>query len=147
MANQPQPSSEPLLRAVELQKSYGRRTFWSGRTRDFKALDGVSLSITRGSCTALIGESGSGKSTLAACLARLEDADQGEVWFEGTNLSRLSGQALRSARARFQMIFQDASAALSPGFTAAELVEEPLVVQKIGNKIERRDRAGAMLRR
>jgi len=147
MANQPQPSSEPLLRAVELQKSYGRSAFWSGRTRDFKALDGVSLSITSGSCTALIGESGSGKSTLAACLARLEDADQGEVWFEGTNLSRLSGQTLRSARARFQLIFQDASAALNPGFTAAELVEEPLVIQKIGNRGEQRGRAREILQR
>jgi ABC-type dipeptide/oligopeptide/nickel transport system ATPase subunit len=54
---------------------------------------------------------------------------------------------LRSARARFQLIFQDASAALNPGFTATELVEEPLVIQKIGSKIQRRDRASEMLRR
>src|SRR5438067_6109388 len=104
MANDPQPSVEPLLRAVGLRKSYGRRAFWSGRSRAFNALDRVSLSIPHGSCTALIGESGSGKSTLAACLARLEEADEGEVWFEGKNLSRLAGQALRSARAHFQLI-------------------------------------------
>jgi ABC-type glutathione transport system ATPase component len=147
MANLPQSSPEPLLRAVELRKSYARRGFWTARTRNLNALDGVSLSIQRGSCTALIGQSGSGKSTLASCLVRLEEADEGEVWFEGTNISRLSGQALRSARARFQLIFQDAYAALNPGFTATELVEEPLVVQQIGNKIERRDCARDMLRR
>jgi peptide/nickel transport system ATP-binding protein len=50
-------------------------------------------------------------------------------------------------RARFQLIFQDASAALNPGFTAIELVEEPLVAQKIGSKAERRDRAREMLQR
>jgi ABC-type glutathione transport system ATPase component len=147
MTNVPQSSPEPLLRAVELRKSYVRRGFWGGRTRNIKALDGVSLNIHRGSCSALIGESGSGKSTLVACLARLEQLDEGEVWFESTNLSRLNGQALRSAHARFQLVFQDAYAALNPGFTAIELVEEPLVIQKVGNKIERRNRAGAMLRR
>ena len=147
MANVQQASPELLLRAVELRKSYVRRLFWTGRTRNLKALDGVSLSIHRGSCTALIGESGSGKSTLASCLARLEEADEGEVWFEGTNISRLSGQALRSARARFQLTFQDAYAALNPGFTAIELVEEPLIVQKFGNRVEWRDRAHEMLRR
>src|SRR4051794_31453147 len=147
MAIVPQSSPEPLLRAVELRKSYVRRGFWTAKTRNFKALDGVSLRIHRGSCTALIGESGSGKSTLASCLVRLEEADEGEVWFEGTNISRLSGQALRSARARFQLIFQDAYSALNPVFTATELVEEPLAVQKIGTKLERRDRAREMLRR
>src|SRR3954469_1985808 len=102
MATVPHASPETLMRAVNLHKSYGRRGFWTGRTRNIKALDGVNLTISRGSCTALIGESGSGKSTLAACLARLEDADEGSVWFERTNLSRLSGQALRSVRAGFQ---------------------------------------------
>src|SRR3954463_9191996 len=129
MASVPQPSPEPLMRAVELRKSYVRRGFWSARSRNFKALDGVSLSIHRGSCTALIGESGSGKSTLASCLARLEEADEGEVWFEGTNISRLGGQALGSARARFQLIFQDSFAAPKPGITSAELLGEPLVIQ------------------
>jgi ABC-type glutathione transport system ATPase component len=143
MATAPQASPEVLLRAVELRKSFGPRGLFSS---SLKALDGVSLSIPRRSCTALIGESGSGKSTLAASLVRLEDADEGEVWFEGTNLSQLGGEALRSRRAGLQLIFQDASAALNPRFTATELVEEPLVIQKIGTPTERHDRATEMLR-
>lgn len=145
MAHEPPLSTSPLLRAVDLRKTYRRRALWSGKIQELRALDRVSLSISRGSCTALIGESGSGKSTLVACLARLEDADEGEIWFEGVNLSRLNGQALRSTRAGFQLIFQDASAALNPGFTAIELVEEPLVIQKVGSKSEQRDRAREIL--
>jgi ABC-type oligopeptide transport system ATPase subunit len=79
------PFAEPLLRAVDLRKSYGQRSLWSERSRKVTALDGVSFTILRGSSAALVGESGSGKSTLAECLARLEDLDRGEVWFEGVN--------------------------------------------------------------
>ncbi len=146
MASVSQKSTEVLLRAVELRKSFGQSGLFSSSTRNVKALDGVSLSLPRGSCTALIGESGSGKSTLAACLVRLEDADEGEIWFEGTNFSQLSGEAIRFRRSELQLTFQDASAALNPRFTAVELVEEPLVIQKIGTITERHDRATEMLR-
>jgi peptide/nickel transport system ATP-binding protein len=141
------PFSEPLLRALDLRKTYAQQSLWREKSRGFKALDGVALTIPHGSCTALVGESGSGKSTLVACLARLESLDHGEIWFEGINLSRLSGKALRSVRARFQLIFQDASAALNPRFTAIELVEEPLVIQKIGGRSEQRARASEILQK
>jgi len=141
------PASGLLLRAVNLDKTYARPSLWTPKMKGVKALDRVSLSISRGSCTALIGQSGSGKSTLAACLAQLEDADEGEVWFENTNLSRLNAEALRPLRASFQLIFQDAAAALNPRFSAIESVEEPLVIQKIGTKAGRRDRAREMLQR
>jgi ABC-type glutathione transport system ATPase component len=141
------PIAEPLLRAVDLRKSYGQPSLWSERSRNVTALDGVSFTVLRGSSAALVGESGSGKSTLAECLARLEDFDRGEVWFEGVNLAQLSGKMLRSARARIQLIFQDATAALNPRLTAIDLVEEPLVIQQIGGRNERRERAREVLQK
>ena len=130
----PCPTPEPLLRAVNLRKTFGRNSFWADKHRKVVAVNGVSFTIARGSCAALIGQSGSGKSTLAACLARLEDLDQGEIWFDGVNRTQLRGSALRAARPQVQLIFQDATAALNPRLTAIELVEEPLVIQEMNGK-------------
>ena len=135
----------PLLRATGLQKTYSQASLWSGKSRSFRALDGINLELARGSCTALIGSSGSGKSTLAMCLARLDEPDSGEIWFDGMDLSRLGEKKLRAVRPRIQVIFQDASGSLNPGFTAAELVEEPLLVQEIGSPSERKHRASEVL--
>jgi ABC-type glutathione transport system ATPase component len=137
----PHATAEPLLRAAHLRKSYGRNSFWSDRVAKVAAVDDVSFSLARSSCAALVGQSGSGKSTLAACLARLEDLDEGEVWFEDVNFTQLHGKELRTMRPRVQLIFQDATAALNPRLSATELVEEPLVIQEIGNTGERRERA------
>ena len=139
--------ADPLLRAVGLQKKYAQSTFWNARSRGVHALDGVDLELPRGSCSALVGASGSGKSTLAMCLAALDTLDEGEIWFEGIELTSQSERRLRSTRARIQVIFQDASGSLNPGFTAAELVEEPLRIQKIGSKVERAERAAQILQR
>jgi peptide/nickel transport system ATP-binding protein len=139
--------SEPLLRVVGLEKTYSKKGIWSGKNSHFNALEGVALTLLPGSCTALVGESGSGKSTLVACLARLEAMDHGEIWFEGVNFSSMSGRNLRLARRRIQVIFQDASAALNPRFSALELVQEPLIIQKIGSKSEQLARASEILQK
>jgi len=141
----PCPTPEPLLRAVNLRKTFGRNSFWADKHRKVVAVNGVSFTIARGSCAALIGQSGSGKSTLAACLARLEDLDQGEIWFDGVNFTQLRGSALRAARPQVQLIFQDATAALNPRLTAIELVEEPLVIQEMNGK--KREQAREILQK
>jgi ABC-type dipeptide/oligopeptide/nickel transport system ATPase subunit len=92
------------------------------------ALDSVSLAIPRATTLALTGPSGSGKSTLGRCIARLEEPTSGQVWFDGHNISALDGRRLLPFRRQIQFIFQDASTALNPRFSAAELVEEPLAI-------------------
>jgi peptide/nickel transport system ATP-binding protein len=113
---------------------------------DPRALSQVQLvarpfQVAAGTTLALVGESGSGKSTLARCLARLEEADSGEIWFEGRDILRLRGRDLVPVRRRIQLIFQDSATALNPRFSALEIVEEPLLIQGRGGKAERRNRA------
>jgi ABC-type glutathione transport system ATPase component len=104
-------------------------------------LNNVSLTIPPGRTFALVGESGSGKSTLAKCLTMLEEPDSGEINFEGSNLVVMKQHERRRIRPQLQLIFQDAATAFNPRFSAAEIIAEPLVIQRRGSDEERRKRA------
>lgn len=121
-------SPQPTLRVRSLSKRYTRRADFLARKREVLVLDDINLSLWAGSTTAIVGESGAGKSTLARCVAMLEEPSSGEIWFEGNQLRTLGRAELRRARARFQLIFQDAASALNPRLTAQEIVLEPLAV-------------------
>lgn len=108
--------SDPLLQIEHLTKTYG----------ELRALNNVSLTLSRGSLTGVVGESGSGKSTLARLILRLEDADSGRIAFDGQDLLSLKGKSLRQARKRFQMIFQDPYASLNPRMKIREILAEPM---------------------
>jgi len=130
---------EPLVSVRGLSKSYRQRRWL--RTFGIQALDRVDLEIPAGSTVALMGESGSGKSTLAWCLARLLQPDAGEIRFAGRDLLKMPPRELAAVRRRIQLIFQDSAQALNPRFSAAEVVSEPLDIQAVGTKVERRERA------
>src|SRR5580704_6294264 len=119
-----------LVRAVGLCKSYVQRAPFSQKRFLVDALVDVDLEVTPASLTALVGESGSGKSTLARCLAMLEKLDHGEIWFEGTEISRSRDRELSLLRPKIQMVHQDSAGALNPRFTAAEIIAEPLEIQQ-----------------
>jgi len=123
----------PLLRIRGLTKTYEKR--------DTPAVCGVNLALVRGRTLGLVGPSGSGKSTLARCLTFFEEATAGEIWFEGRNLCSLDqGERLRM-RAEIQIIFQEPASSLNPRFTAAEIVAEPLAIQRRGSRGEQSERA------
>jgi ABC-type glutathione transport system ATPase component len=133
--------SAQLLVTSKIRKVYApRRSFWRRKTT-VVAVDNVSISIPRGTTLALIGESGSGKSTLGRCLARLEEPTSGEIWFDEQKISALEAGRLLPFRKQIQLVFQDAATALNPSFSAAEIIEEPLVVQGSGTRQDRRRRA------
>jgi peptide/nickel transport system ATP-binding protein len=124
-----------LIEARSVTKTYTRGRWYSAC--GVRALDNVTLSIQRASTVALVGPSGSGKSTLARCVAQLEKPDVGEIWFEGRDLASFTQAALRHLRSGIQMVPQNPSASLNPHWTAAQIVAEPLCVQKWGNAKER----------
>jgi ABC-type oligopeptide transport system ATPase subunit len=111
-----------------------------------KAVDDVSFSIEEGETFALVGESGSGKSTTGRCMLRLVDPTSGEVLFRGENVLAFSSDRMRAARRDMQMVFQDPYSSLNPRMRAMTIVEEPLVIHKIGSKAERRERVAELFR-
>jgi ABC-type glutathione transport system ATPase component len=119
-----------LVRVVGLGKEYVQRAPFSWKKFVIDALVDAELEIAPMSLTALVGESGSGKSTLARCLALQEKAGRGQIWFEENDVSRASGRELASLRPKIQMIDQDSAGALNPRFTAAQIISEPLEIQR-----------------
>jgi oligopeptide transport system ATP-binding protein len=112
-----------------------------------RAVDGVTFEIFRGETLGLVGESGCGKSTVGRCLLRLIEPTQGEISFEGRDVRAMGGDELRRLRRGMQIIFQDPYASLNPRLRVRDIVSEPLVVHRIGDKAERRERVADLLRK
>lgn len=129
-----------LLRARGLSKEYIQRSPLTRRKFTVQALKSVNLTVRQGSTLAVVGESGAGKSTLVRCLALIEEPTTGEIRWNGLDLLALKKNALFAMRRKIQIIFQDPTSALNPGMTAAQIVEEPLAIQSIGPREERRSR-------
>ena len=115
------------------------------RTVDYiKAVDGVSLTISRGRTLGVVGESGSGKTTLALALLRLVHSE-GKIEFQGKSIDSLSSRQLKDIRPRMQMVFQDPYGSLSPRLTITEIVAEGLQAHNIGTEHSREQDVIAML--
>ena len=112
-----------------------------------RAVDGVTFEIFRGETLGLVGESGCGKSTVGRCLLRLIEPTRGEISFEGRDVRGMGGDELRRLRREMQIIFQDPYASLNPRLRVRDIVAEPLVVHRIGERRERRERVADLLRK
>lgn len=104
----------PLLVVRNLSKSFGRPGLWRISGTVAPAVIDVSFEVQAGQTFGIVGASGSGKTTLVRLIARLVEADNGTIEFDGTDLRTLSGHALRLARRRFQIVAQDPASAFDP---------------------------------
>ena len=135
-----------LLEIQNLRKYYPVRQSLFGRSRKvLKAVDGISFSVEEGESLGLVGESGCGKTTAGRCILRLIEPTSGEVRFEGRNLLQLSSGEMRSVRKRMQMIFQDPFGSLNPRMSIGAILEEPLIIHRLGAKKERSKRVDELL--
>ena len=101
------------------------------------AVDDVSFDIYKGESLGLVGESGCGKSTLGKCILNLIDLTSGQISYAGKNISNMNKEEQKEFRIKTSMIFQDPFLSLHPRMTAGEIINEPLLIHNIGNKIER----------
>jgi peptide/nickel transport system ATP-binding protein len=132
----------PLLQVSDLQVHFPiRKGILQRVVGSVKAVDGVSLSISKGRTLALVGESGCGKTSLGKALLRLVPATAGSVQFDGRELS-----GSKSSRASMQMVFQDPYASLNPKMRVAEILEEGMSALNVGgNSVQRQAHIDGLL--
>lgn len=110
-----------------------------------RAVDGVNLHVAPGETLGLVGESGCGKSTLGRCITRLYQPTGGEIRFRDQDISHMRNRDLLPLRRDIQMIFQDPLESLNARHTVGEILEEPLIIHKMGNRQERQKRVAELL--
>ena len=136
----------PLVQVSHLVKHFirGKRLLRPGTL--VRAVDDVSFDIEEGETYGLVGESGSGKTTTGRCLLRLVEPTSGSVRFRGEDVLSFPRSRLRAARRDMQIVFQDPYSSLNPRMRARSIVEEPLVIHKLGDRRTRRDRVAELFR-
>jgi oligopeptide transport system ATP-binding protein len=137
----------PLLSARDIKKYFTIKGGIFSREIDrVHAVDGVTFDIAAGETLGLVGESGCGKSTTGRCILRLIEPSSGEIWFQGQDVTRLDGEALRAMRRDMQIIFQDPFASLNPRHTVAGIIGEALIIHGLAkNRHELDDRVSQLL--
>ncbi len=126
-----------ILVIKNLKKHFeiGGQTF--KRDKEYlKAVDGIQLEVLKGETLGIVGESGCGKSTLGNLIVGLLKPTEGEIYFEGTEISRLKEKQLKKYRVHYQMIFQDPFSSLNPRMRLFDLIAEPLITHQKMKKQE-----------
>ncbi len=119
-------SDNVVLSTDTLCKTYGGAGLF-GRGRGVKAVQDVSISLTKGRTLGIVGESGSGKTTVARCIMRLIDPTSGKIMVGGTDIATMSQKELKPQRKNIQIVFQDPMRSLNPRIEVGQsIIEGPL---------------------
>ncbi|MGI6188704.1 MAG: ABC transporter ATP-binding protein [Caldicoprobacteraceae bacterium] len=135
-----------ILAVKGLKKYFTFRRSWLGRSLEYvKAVDGIDFHINYGETLGLVGESGCGKSTTGRTIIRLLAPTEGEIFFEGQNITHLGKKQLRQVYKHMQLIFQDPYASLSPRMTVGDALSEVLYIHGMKNGVQRREKTQELL--
>jgi len=144
-----EPDAATILTGKDVKVSFTlkRGGFFKPDFFELVAVDKLSIDLKRHETLGLVGESGSGKTTFGQALIRLISNQGGEIIFDGQPIHDKDRDAMRPLRQRMQVVFQDPFASLNPRMSVRQILEEGLIVNKIGaNGRERVDRVRAALR-
>lgn len=141
------PSTDILIQTKDLSVWYPSERSLLGKVSQYtKAVESINLEIYKGETLGLVGESGCGKTTLGRCLLRLIEPSNGQIQYNGQDLTKMSRNDLRSLRKEIQIVFQDPYSSLNPSLTIEQALTEPLAVHgMIKNSKGRRDRVVELL--
>jgi len=150
LASEPRGQANPLpegsdiildARGVRVSFMMRHGGFFKPELKELVAVDSLDLTLRRHETLGLVGESGSGKTTFGQALVRLNDPDTGEIFFDRQPIHGKSRAEMRPLRSRMQIVFQDPFSSLNPRMTIGQIIEEGLVVNRLGaTKAERLDR-------
>ncbi|WP_312755632.1 ABC transporter ATP-binding protein [Rummeliibacillus suwonensis] len=132
-----------LVEVENLKKNYTHHKLY--KIQELPAVSDVSLLLRKGETLGLVGESGSGKTTLGQLIGQLLDPTEGIVLFEGQAIEDMTSQQRKRLKKDIQYVFQDAYSSLNPRHKVSKLIEEPLIIQKIGTPAERKEWVNDML--
>lgn len=130
--NQTQGTNPPLLEVRNIKK------YFPVPRGTLHAVDDVSFTIQKGKTLGIVGESGCGKSTLGRVILRLHEPTAGSVIYNGMDITSFSRVEMRKVRREMQIIFQDPYASLDPRYTVGQILEEPMLINRIYNTAEQR---------
>ena len=134
-------SGEVVMTGRNLAKHYHVAGGMFGGETVVKALQGASFELRSGSTLAVVGESGCGKSTLARLVTMIEEPTEGSLTIGDTDIAKAGRRQLHKLRSEVQIVFQDPYGSLNPRQKIGTILEEPLLINRVGNKAERRERA------
>ena len=134
-----------ILQARDLKKYFTVRSFLGTSKRYVKAVDGVTFDIRHGEAFGLVGESGCGKSTLGRTLIRMYEPTDGQILFDGEDITHKKKKEILPYHKRMQIIFQDPYSALDPHQNVREIMEEPLRMNTEMSRTDRLDRIKELL--
>lgn len=138
--------ADPILEIKDLKVYFYVNGGLFKKKEIVKAVDGISLKVYPGETLGLVGESGCGKSTTGRAIVKINEPTEGQILFEGQDITRIKGNDLKKFRQDVQMIFQDPYASLNPRMTVGEIVREPMDIHHIfDTKKEREDRVRELL--
>ncbi len=131
----PLPAADPAVEVTGLSKTYVSSAGWFRPKRRVAAAREVAFTIRRGETLGLVGESGSGKSSIARLLVRLIEPDAGAIRVGGRDFAACTGPALREARQRIQMVFQDPFASLNPRRKVGRIIADGPVAHGVAPEV------------
>jgi oligopeptide/dipeptide ABC transporter ATP-binding protein len=142
------PAQTPLIRLLGVKKHFPIKqgVLFQKQVGAVKAVDGVSLDVTRGETLGIVGETGCGKSTTARLIVRLLEPTSGQILLDGEDIAKHKGDDLKALHREMQMIFQDPYSSLNPRKTIGSIIAEPFAIHKLlRNQGERKKRVQELM--